>query len=285
MLSGDSHTLRGQSARSSLDPCPQQLTYRIGYVDPQINQSEEELLDLIRQVEVLWESAVDRDLLDYEINGEVAIHFVYKEHHDISDRQMKFSERIQRTKHRILGMRQEYDRVSKEYRNHKQLLLDHVSRLDSLHYKKSDTRKTQYSDQQINPATDPVHTLSDSIVHLKDDVDHYRNEMERHSRQIQDLIDQQRKIIYKYNQIFEENARFKQGIYRKGWPDDRIYVFQFTNIGELKAVLAHELGHALGIGHVDNPQSIMYKVLEKQNIYNLSLTKEDKEAARNQCES
>jgi len=47
--------------------------------------------------------------------------------------------------------------------------------------------------------------------------------------------------------------------------------------------LAHELGHTLGIGHVDNPQSVMYYLMGEQDLKNPHLTKEDLDALKNVC--
>jgi predicted Zn-dependent protease len=46
-------------------------------------------------------------------------------------------------------------------------------------------------------------------------------------------------------------------------------------------VLAHELGHALGIGHLDNPKAIMYYLNEGINE---KLTADDLMALKKVCE-
>lgn len=286
--------LQAYSENSSLhlqtfnpDPCPEQLTYRIGYIAPQIEKSEQDLRDILKEVEQLWESALNRDILRYKVNGKVAIHFVHNENDEVSREQLKFSRRIERNRHRILGMRKEYNRISERYRKQKDLLLEKVSHLDSLHEREYEVRKQDLADQSTagRRLSAPVQSLGDTISQLKNSVDQHRQEMKRQSKLIQSLINRTKQIIYKYNMKFEANAQFNRGIYNKGWPDDRIYIFQFTNVGELKTVLAHEIGHALGIGHQDNPNSIMHRILEDQNIYDLSLTEEDKRAIQALCDS
>ena len=82
-----------------------------------------------------------------------------------------------------------------------------------------------------------------------------------------------------HNQRFGEAREFDQGDYF----DSRINIYQFEGISDLRLVLAHELGHALSINHVENPKSIMYYLMEKQDLGNPVLSREDREAFVIRC--
>ena len=43
-----------------------------------------------------------------------------------------------------------------------------------------------------------------------------------------------------------------------------------------RIILAHELGHALGLYHHDDPEALMYPVLGKQNLQHFQLRPADK---------
>jgi predicted Zn-dependent protease len=57
------------------------------------------------------------------------------------------------------------------------------------------------------------------------------------------------------------------------------------NKKELVLILAHELGHAMGISHLRQPESIMYSQMGQQQLNpSVQLTETDIQAVRQLCE-
>lgn len=81
--------------------------------------------------------------------------------------------------------------------------------------------------------------------------------------------------ISTYNSALSE--RPEEGIY-KG-VENRIEIYLYLNKPELIHTLAHEFGHALGIGHVNNPNAIMYAKTSQKVI----LTSEDVNELQDVC--
>lgn len=55
----------------------------------------------------------------------------------------------------------------------------------------------------------------------------------------------------------------------------KIEIYGFKTLKELKAILAHELGHLVGVKHVNFKKAVMNPILQKEQIKKLFLTKQD----------
>ncbi len=98
-----------------------------------------------------------------------------------------------------------------------------------------------------------------------------------------DYEEQMNEIITQYNHRFSQMRTLRNAIYFETGSQKKVNIYHFEDIDNLRVVLAHEFGHALGLSHTKNPMSIMYPRIKLQNDRTLKLTDEDIQAIRNRC--
>ena len=106
------------------------------------------------------------------------------------------------------------------------------------------------------------------------------------------LVDDINTLVKKYNFLVSTansnihtinqsaGKEFEEGEYKSDESGERINIYEFADEVSLIRVLEHEFGHALGLDHNNNPDSIMYYL---NNSKNMDLTAEDIQALRIVC--
>jgi hypothetical protein len=279
-------------AHAPLVPCREPLTYRFGEIDPHFDITKKELRDIMKEVEHLWSTAMGRNLLNYSKNGRVVIHLVYGEDQQRTETEKTLSNRIEQMRERVQMSENRYKNLMDTYNSQKDDLDNTISEFKNLvkgfnaaiakWQTKGGVPKSKQS--EIKESQHRINYLKYEIKQKQQATESTRHRLNQKSEHLNSLIDRQNKMISDYNDRFSEPKKFDQGRYIKKGDSEKINIFQFSNRAELKTVLAHESGHAMGLSHVDNPKSIMNAIMEKQDIFHLKLTKEDIAAIRNRCQ-
>ena len=273
-------------------PCRSPLTYRFGHIDRRFNVSKEELKNVMKDVEDLWSTALGRNLLNYNRNGEVVINLVYGKDQKRTEDEQTLSGRIEVLKKQVEMSKKKYQHQMKLYRKKKNELrttISHYTEIAKNFNKKISRWKAeggipQKEEQNIEKTKQQIAYLQLQIKKKQKHTETLRKQVNSISKHLNTIIDLQNQMISKYNNKFSDPQKFDQGRYIRDGNKEKINIYQFSNRAELKTVLAHEAGHAMGLGHVDNPKAIMNAMMDKQDIFHLSLTKEDIKAIKERCQ-
>lgn len=70
-----------------------------------------------------------------------------------------------------------------------------------------------------------------------------------------------------YNKVgAQAGEEFEEGLYERAAGREDISIFEFDSRSRLTRLLTHEFGHALGLDHVKNAESIMYELNQSTNL-------------------
>ena len=292
------------------DSCRFPLSYRVGTIDPNFHLSEAEFSNAIHEAEALWETGVGRDLFaEGAEESALPINLVFDDRQAETDSLKETSSDIESRKSAYESLRAEYDALRKEFDGKKSAYDGHVSSYEKK-LREYERRVKAYQDRLASyerlvaqwnadggAPPDEYEELEDERKDLKKEASDIDDERKRLNDEKSAISKEYRVLnalsgqvntaagslnrmasalnltVDTYNQVFGSREEFTTGLYTKDASGARIDVFQFYDHNDLVLILAHEMGHALGIGHATESASIMYPSVGEQKPV---LTDEDR---------
>jgi len=260
-------------------PLDTRLRYRIGEIDPRFNLSQSQVQDLAQQAAEIWHVGTLKSLFVYDPNAKLTINLIYDE------RQAESNARSQEMK--ILENTQQYTHSEKQKIQQIHAELDLANRELELQKTNYQTKINQYN-QLVNSINQTRQNIDSST---KYQLDQQKNQLIIEQTQLKQQLDNYNQKVYELNQQVEQfnsvnqqfnqsvdhfNHRFQPRQFDKGVFDGRsINIYEFESNDDLRVTIAHELGHALGLLHNDDPKALMYPMMKEQDLQNFKLTAAD----------
>ena len=258
------------------------IKYAIGKVDPRFEISKTNFKQAIREATHMWEKWAPRDLFEYDHKATFKINLIYDQRQRASITAKLLEKQLDKLEVSHTAYKVEYDALNKNYKEQSH---DFEMALEKYHRRlERYNRRVQFWNQRGGAPEHERKKLKKKQRTLEQDYKKVKQEQQK----LEPLIQKINRVVLKINQVtrkynrhvysyqakFGTSRQFNQGDYR----GNEINVYHFFDRSDLILILAHELGHALGIDHIQNPKSIMYYLMGDQMLTDLKLTQEDKNA-------
>lgn len=267
--------------------CNRPFTYSIGSVDPKFGISQEDFLKTVSESEKIWENKMGINIFAYDPESAFKINLVYEERQQLSDEAEKMDQELASLKANINITDKNYNSLKSAYEKKLKIYQSAVEEYnkDAKNYKKD----VDYWNSKGGAPQDEYKKLQDAQDDLKSQykkLELQKKELDKMVEELNSLIRKENKTVSSYNKNVEtyknkfgSSREFEKGVYLGGV----INIYQYNEISDLRLTLSHELGHARGIGHVENSKSLMYYLMADQDINNPTLTDEDVAAMKTAC--
>lgn len=221
--------------------CDVPITYHLGNIDPKFAISSDLLLLDTKEAADAWNIAIHKDLFQYDPQGKITINLVYDNRQGLTSQINNLENSLKQDTSSLKPQIAEYQKQVADFERRMNNLNSEIDHWNA----KGGAPKEVYNDLIARQKA-----LRAESMQLNQQAQKLNLTAENFNEKVATLNN----TITTFNNTLQQEP--EEGIYDPN--THTITIYFFNNKEELVHTLAHELGHARGLPHVNNQASLMY---------------------------
>lgn len=243
--------------------CGLPISYSIESVDPHFKITKNEVLDSAQDATNQWNNQEGKELFVTKDNGTIKINLIYDSRQENLDKTNSQISALDQSRKSIDNYQEEYNKLLSSYQND---LTDYNNEV-SFWISQGGAPPQKFAELEAEKTS--LEIRKNELISIAKSLNFQAENYNNNLSDFKNDLDRRKNIIVTQGE-YDPNTK-------------TINIYTFGNLDELRLVLMHELGHGLDLGHAHEKTSIMYELLDQQDLKNPTLTTEDLSMLENKC--
>ncbi|MFA5776131.1 MAG: matrixin family metalloprotease [Patescibacteria group bacterium] len=248
--------------------CDKPVAYKIGQVDPAFNVAHKKLAQELQAASSLWNLAYSKPLIVFDPQSSLSVNLIYDERQRNLTKLYQAKEKVKKELTVVEAGLRKYETDAASLNTKVNQLNKEISDWNN----ERRDNKGSASEKEYKRLTQEIEKVNSEIAQLAKQ----RQEANKKVSYYNDLINQYNLQVAQYADILKNLP--EEGLYDP--LGDKIDIYFYDSAEQFLHTAAHEFGHAIGFGHAQDENSIMYPISNASN----QLSEEDLDLMNDYCQ-